>query len=136
MGRGNVPANASRLTKLSPSTPDADVSGHPHKYHRQLACLFLENQDSFDFRLETVGTVSGIKYYNLRANLFLFLAYSGLVYAAGRRKKRKKKHTEHERVQFLLRLNTRGLSYTHAAQATRHLGNPNNVSTRLTKALT
>ena len=29
-----------------------------------------------------------------------FLAYSGLVYAAGR-KKSEKKHTEHERVQFL-----------------------------------
>ena len=51
-------------------------------------------------------------------------------------KKRKKKHTDHERVQFLRRLNTRGLPYTHAAQATRHVGNLNNVSTRLTKALT
>ena len=36
----------------------------------------------------------------LRALFFLFLAYSGLVYAAGR-KKNEKKHTEHERVQFL-----------------------------------
>ena len=31
---------------------------------------------------------------------FLFLAYSGLVYAADRKKKKQKKHTEHERVQF------------------------------------
>ena len=39
---------------------------------------------------------------------FLFLAYSGLVYAAGREKKTKKRHTEHERVQFWVPLNTRG----------------------------
>ena len=50
---------------------------------------------------------------------FLFLAYSGLVYAASM-KKNEKKPTEPERVQFLLRMNTRGLPYTHAAQATRH----------------
>ena len=66
--------------------------------------------------------------------MFLFVAYSGLVYAAGREKN--EKNTEHERVQFLLRLNTRGLPYMQAAQATRHLGNPNNVPERLTKALT
>ena len=71
----------------------------------------------------------------IRPLFFLFLAYSGLVYAAGR-EKNEKKHTEHERVKFLLRLNTRGLPYTHAAQTTRHMGNPNNVSTRIPKALT
>ena len=40
---------------------------------------------------------------NLGHSFFvLFLAYSGLVYAAGRKEKKKtKKHTEHERVQFL-----------------------------------
>ena len=38
-----------------------------------------------------------------------FLAYSGLVYAAaGKKTKTKKQHTEHERVPFLLKLNTRG----------------------------
>ena len=50
-----------------------------------------------------------------------FVSHSGLVYAAGWRRKKRKKKTEHERVQFLLRLNTRGLPYTHAAQATRHM---------------
>ena len=75
-----------------------------------------------------------VKTYRHKAAFFLFLAYAGLVYAAGR--KNEKKNTEHERVQFLLRLNTRGLPYTHAAQASKHLSIPNNVSTRLTKALT
>ena len=37
----------------------------------------------------------------LRALFFLFLSYSGLVYAAGRKTKNEKKRTEHERVQFL-----------------------------------
>ena len=43
----------------------------------------------------------------------LFLAYSGLVYAAGRRKK-PKKHTEHERVQFLGTTEHERRPYTHA----------------------
>ena len=38
-------------------------------------------------------------YFELRALFFLFLAYSGVVYAAGSKEKAKK-HTEHERVQF------------------------------------
>ena len=36
----------------------------------------------------------------------MFLAYSGVVYAAGGKKN--KKHTEHERVQVWVLLNTRG----------------------------
>ena len=46
----------------------------------------------FTTEREAIGT--------LRAHFFLFLAYSGLVYAASR-EKNEKKHTEHERVQFL-----------------------------------
>ena len=41
------------------------------------------------------------------------------MYGAGR-KKNEKKHTEHEKVQFLLRLNMRGLSYTHATRQKTH----------------
>ena len=42
-----------------------------------------------------------------KGTLFLFLAYSGLVYAASR-EKTKKKHTEHERCSFWVPLKTRG----------------------------
>ena len=53
----------------------------------------------------------------LRAHFFLFLAYSGLVYAVGRRKKRKKKHTEHKRVQFLGTTEHEREPYTHATRS-------------------
>ena len=43
---------------------------------------------------------------------------------------------EHERVQFWLRLSTRGLPYTHAARPIRHLEKPRNASARLTDAMT
>ena len=43
-----------------------------------------------------------------------FLAYSGLVYAAGRKKKQK--NTEHERVQFLGTTEHEMGPYTHATR--------------------
>ena len=55
-----------------------------------------------------------------KAALFLFLAYSGLVYAAGREKKNEKKHTEHERVQFLGTTEHERGPYTHAPRQKTH----------------
>ena len=58
------------------------------------------------------GLSSGIllsRSQSLRAYFFLFLAYSGLVYAAGR----KKKNTEHERVQCLGTTEHERGPYTH-----------------------
>ena len=50
-----------------------------------------------------------------------FLAYSGLVYAAGRKKKNeKKKHTEHERVQFLGTTEHERGPYMHATRHKTH----------------
>ena len=48
---------------------------------------------------------------------FLFLAYSGVLHAVGRKEKKheNKKHTEHERMYFFVRLSTRGMPYTHAS---------------------
>ena len=67
----------------------------------------------------SLGEVSGS--WPFRALFFLFLAYSGLVYAAGRRKKkRKKKHTEHERVQFLGTTEHERGPYTHATRQKTH----------------
>ena len=50
---------------------------------------------------------------------FLFLAYSGLVYAAGRKKNEKKTH-EHERVQFLGTTEHERGPYTHATWQKTH----------------
>ena len=55
--------------------------------------------------------------------LFFVSRLLGLVYAAGRGEN-EKKHTEHERVHFWLRLSTRGLPYTHAARSIRYLEKP------------
>ena len=46
----------------------------------------------------------------------MFLAYSGLVYAAGRKEKKVKKHTERERVQFLGTTEHERMPYTHATR--------------------
>ena len=66
--------------------------------------------------------LSGIVYGSLvsKATLFLFLAYSGLVYAAGRKEKKRKKHTEHERVQFLGTTEHERMPYTHATRQKTH----------------
>ena len=57
--------------------------------------------------------------FGLRALFFLFLAYSGLVYANGR-EKNEKKHTEHERVQFLGTTEHERMPYTHATRRKTH----------------
>ena len=50
--------------------------------------------------------------------------------------KKREKHTEHEGVQFWLRLSARKFPYTHAARSIRHLEKPHKASTRLKEAVT
>ena len=64
----------------------------------------------------------------LRPLFFLFLAYSGLMYAAGRKKTKRKKHTEHERVQFLGTTEHERGPYTHATQLKKHTLNTRGCS--------
>ena len=66
----------------------------------------------------------------------VFFPSRTLARVCGRQEKNEKTRTEHERVQFRLRLNTRGLSYTHTARSKTHLETPPNASTRLTEGMT
>ena len=61
---------------------------------------FCLTDPTFCGKIESCKVPVSIDWTAIRA-LFFFLAYSGVVYAAGSKKKKaKKKHTEHERVQL------------------------------------
>ena len=79
---------------------DKRTSRYASSMYKDGACTHIKHSYCFDRHCPHI-LIYNVSYV-IRALFFVFwfLAYSGLVYAAGRKKK-KKKRTEHERVQFL-----------------------------------